>query len=91
MVLTQFTMTIKRIEEILIYESPDGGKTVYCRRPGESQRALHHIDPVYEKEQELNRRWVNLKEAVYMADSDKALDYAIERVEILYALKKTED
>lgn len=84
-------MTIRRIEEITIYESPDGGKTVYSRKPGEANRSVHHIDSEYEKEQKLTRRWLNLKEAVFMADSDKALDYAIERVEILYALKKDED
>lgn len=83
-------MTIKRIEG-LIYESPDGGKTIYSRRPGKSERTLYHIDPDYKKEQELNRRWTNLKKAVYMADTDKTLDNAIQKVEILYALKKTED
>lgn len=86
-----FTMTIKRIEEITIYESPDGGKTVYSRTPGESKQSLHHIDSEYEREQKLTRRWLDLKEAVFMADTDKALDYAIERVEILYALKKDEN
>lgn len=91
MALTQSTMTIRRIDEIVIYESPDGGKTVYSRRQGKVKRTLHHSDPEYEKEQELTRRWLDLKEAVFMADTDKALDYAIQRVEILYALKKDEN
>jgi hypothetical protein len=29
----------------VIYESPDGGKTVYERRMGETERTLAHRDP----------------------------------------------
>lgn len=81
-------MMIKSTEEIIIYETSDGGKTVYSRKPGETVRHLHSVDSVWQKEQELNVRWVNLKEAVYMADSDPTLDDAIKRVEMLYLLKK---
>jgi uncharacterized protein YihD (DUF1040 family) len=80
--------TIKTIEQVTIYESPDGGKTVYARKSGETVRHLHSVDPVWQKEQELNVRWVNLKEAVYMADSDPILNDLIEKVEIYYKLKK---
>ena len=31
-------MIIKSITEALIYESPDGGQTVYVRKPGETHR-----------------------------------------------------
>ena len=79
---------IKSTEEIIIYESPDGGKTVYARKPGETVRHLHSVDPQWQKEQELNVRWVNLKEAVYMADTDPAMNDLIEKVEIYYQLKK---
>ena len=81
-------MMIKSTEEIIIYESPDGGKTVYARKPGETVRHLHHVDPAWKKEQELSVRWVNLKEAVYMGDNDPTLDDAIKKVEMLYTLKK---
>ena len=77
-------------EDRLIFESPDGGKTVYARKSGETERHLHWVDPQYIKEQALFARWEKLKEAVYMADSDVTLDDAIKRVEILYALKKEE-
>ena len=79
---------IKSTEEIIIYESPDGGKTVYARKPGETVRHLHSVDPQWQKEQELNVRWANLKEAVYMADTDPAMNDLIEKVEIYYQLKK---
>lgn len=85
-------MMIKSSEEIIVYESPDGGKTVYSRKMGEpvNTRKLHSVDPAWQKEQELNVRWVNLKEAVYMADNDPTLNDAISKVEMLYALKKKE-
>jgi hypothetical protein len=81
-------MMIKSTEEIIIYESPDGGKTVYTRKPGTDRRHLHSVDPAWLKEQEIQVRWVNLKEAVYLADSDPTLDDAIKKVEMLYLLKK---
>ena len=89
-------MTIRKIEEITIYESPDGGKTVYSRKvlPGEAtvfrNRVLESVDPLHKKEQEINQRWVKLKEAVWLADSDPTLNDAIMKVEMLYALKKEE-
>ena len=85
-------MTIEKIDPMsgLIYESPDNGKTVYARLPGDIHRKLYHVDPTWKKEQELQVRWVNLKPAVFMADTDTTLDDAISKVEMLYALKKKE-
>jgi hypothetical protein len=84
---------IKSSEEIIIYESPDGGKTVYSRKMGEphNSRTLHSIDPAFKKEQEIKLRWANLKEAVYMADTDPTLNDAISKVEMLYDLKKEQN
>ena len=75
-------------DDKLIYESPNGGKTVYARKHGSSERHVVYEDPVWKKEQELNERWMKLKSAVYMADTDKSLDDAISKVEMLYVLKK---
>lgn len=74
--------------ESVIYESPDGGKTVYARKHGSSQRQLVYEDPVWKREQEISERWVKLKAAVFMADSDPTLNDAISKVEMLYALKR---
>lgn len=79
-------MTIKSIEEVLIYESPDGGKTVYSRKLGETVRTLHSVDPVHQKQQELTERWVKLKEAVFL--EDPAIDDFISKIEMLMELKK---
>jgi len=79
---------IKSSEEIIIYESPDGGKTVYSRKSGEptSSRKLHSIDPEYKRQQDLMARWAKLKEAVMM--DDPAINDYIEKIEILMELKK---
>lgn len=76
--------------EKLVYESPDGGKTVYARKHGSSERELHWVDPVFKKEGELSARWFKLKEAVFMADSDPTLNDAISKVEMLYELKRNQ-
>ncbi len=77
---------IKSIEEVTIYESPDGGKTVYSRKPGETVRTIHSIDPTYQKEQELMARWARLKEAVMM--DDPTINDLLEKIEVLVNLKK---
>lgn len=81
-------MIINTDNQSVVYESPDGGKTVYAREHGSSDRQLHLEDPTWKKEQRLQIRWRNLKEAVYMADSDPSLNDAISKVEMLYALKR---
>jgi hypothetical protein len=75
---------IKSIEELIIYESPDGGKTVYSRKSGSSEREMIKVAP----EDRVANRWLNLKEAVIMAQDDKTMDDALQRVEILLELKK---
>jgi hypothetical protein len=79
-------MMIKSSEEIIIYETPDGGKTIYSRKSGSSQRTLHSIDPMYKKEQELTEKWARLKEAVFL--EDPAIDDLISKIEMLMELKK---
>lgn len=77
-------------DEPLIFTSPDGGKTVYARKIGETVSHLYHVDPVWEKDKQLFERWARLKPVVYMADSDNTLKDALEKLEMLYALKKKE-
>lgn len=79
---------IKSGEEIIIYETIDGGKTVYSRKLGEAVRHLNQQepDPVWLKEQELSTRWVKLKEAVFM--DDPTINDLIDKIEVLVKLKK---
>jgi hypothetical protein len=77
---------IKSSEEIIIYESPDGGKTVYSRKSGETSRTLKSVDPEHERQQQLIARWANLKEAVLK--DDPAINDYLEKIEILMELKR---
>jgi hypothetical protein len=83
-------MQVSKITELTIFESPDGGRTVYARRPGESNRTLHHRDPALDQlSDDLNnsKRWVE----IFQARRDNAeLDRLCEQVEILYELGRRE-
>ena len=79
-------MEAAKITEVMIYESPDGGRTVYARRPGSSTRELHSQDPNLQlelKELELEKRWVDIFGA---RKTNLELDQLCEQVEILYEL-----
>lgn len=70
----------------LVYESPDGGRTVYSREPGSPFRTLVGYS---EEKKELLRQqqekdlWDNIKIA---AKTNPALHEALERVKLLYYL-----
>ena len=79
-------MMTKSFDAITIYESPDGGKTVYSRKMGETVRTLHSIDAAHQKELELSARFTKLKHAVYL--QDPAIDELIHKIEMLMELKR---
>ena len=79
-------MMIKSSEEIIIYESPDGGKTVYSPKSGETARTLHTVDDLTRQEEKLSARWVRLKEAVFL--DDPTINDLIHQIEIIMELKK---
>lgn len=76
-------------EDQWIYESPDGGKTVYRRPLGgdHTTRELSHQDQEYLRHLRIDVRlhgWHGIMEA---AESDPALADLLERVECYYQLK----
>jgi hypothetical protein len=81
-------MQVSKITEVTIFESPDGGRTVYARVPGSTQRTLHSQDPAIQQElAELadQKRWVD----IFQTRQDNAeLDHLCEQVEILYELTR---
>lgn len=81
-------MQVSKITEVTIFESPDGGRTVYARRPGSKDRELHWQDPMLQQELvelEQQKRWVD----IFQARRDNAeLDRLCEQVEIMYELGK---
>lgn len=82
-------MMIKSIEEVTIYESPDGGKTVYARKTGVTSKNLHRVDDVYKGEQELAARWVRLKDAVFL--NDPTINDLLDKIETIYTIVKVSD
>ena len=84
-------MTVSKITEVTVFESPDGGRTVYARRPGQAVRELYSQDPLLQKELddiELQRRWMEIFGA---RDTNKGLDQLCEQVEVLYELSKNHE
>jgi hypothetical protein len=77
-----------KAKEVLIFETPDGGRTVYSRRFGETERRLHSRDPELDRElaeMEHQRRWIEILAA---RRHDAELDRLCEQVEILYELTR---
>lgn len=73
-------MLIKRSEELIIYESPDGGRTVYSRKSGQLDRTLIKHEP------NTHDRWLLWRDILKAADSDPALASVVEQAEIVYHL-----
>ena len=81
-------MTVNKITEVTIFESPDGGRTVYARRPGQTTRELYSQDPQLQqelKELECEKRWVDIFGA---RQDNPELNRLCEQVEIFYELSR---
>ena len=77
---------VSKITEVTIFESPDGGRTVYARQPGSTARSLHYQDPKLHQElEELEhkRRWAEIFESRH---TNAALNELCNKVEVLYEL-----
>jgi hypothetical protein len=71
-----------------VYETPDGGRTIYVRKAGEANRVVHRIDPTLEaeilRERERNK-WMDIFNT---SERSPALQEAIDRVIVIYELAK---
>jgi hypothetical protein len=79
--------TIKSHEEIVIYESPDGGKTVYSRKSGSSDRTMIKEDT----SRNYMTKWYEWKEILKLAETEPSLANAINKAEMLYVILKKEE
>lgn len=79
-------MTTKKVEEIIIYESPDGGKTVYVRNSLSGERKIVKIDESKIKE----FRWFKWKEILKLSENNPSLANAIKQAELIYEIIKQE-
>ena len=89
MALNTHIMMVNKITEAIIYESPDGGETVYVREHGSTQRQLHSesaraID-IKDQLRE-DQLWAQIRQA---AKTNPAIQDALERVRVIYQLSKS--
>ena len=81
-------MMVSKITEAVIYESPDGGETIYVRESGSSQRQLHSQSPQAVSLQEQlaeDKLWGEIRRA---AKTNPALKHALDEVVLIYTLSK---
>jgi hypothetical protein len=81
-------MLVNKITEYTVFESPDGGKTVYARKSGEKDRYLHSIDP--DTARQLAKladdlMWTDIRQ---MAEHNEALQKALDNAILIYKLSK---
>jgi hypothetical protein len=81
-------MEVNKITEVTIYESPDGGRTVYARRPGSNHRELYTRDPELDKELAELKNQEKWQHILAERAHNPALNELLEQVEILYELSK---
>ena len=81
---------IKNIEEITIFESPDGGKTVYSRKSGQTDRTLVYEDPEAKQEKLFQQRWVEWRDILEASKNNPGLADLIDKAEVFYKLIKKE-
>lgn len=81
-------MEVSKITELTVFESPDGGRTIYARKSGSLKRELHWQDPKLQqelKELESQKRWVDIFQA---RCNNTELNHLCEQVEILYEMSR---
>lgn len=74
-----------------IYESPDGGKTIYARERGSSDRVLVRSDEMYDEVQQAKKLRDKLLDIVMLSKTVPALNDQLEKLEEIYLLVKNEN
>ena len=81
-------MIVNKITEAVIYESPDGGETVYVREFGGTQRQLHVQSPraisIIDQLAE-DKLWGEIRRT---AKTNPALKHALDEAVLIYTLSK---
>ena len=71
----------------LIYESPDGGRTVYSR---DTDRPAEERTQIFQSEAQKYVKWIAWRDILDAAEDNPTLADAISKVETIYALVKKE-
>ena len=81
-------MMVSKITEAVIYESPDGGETIYVRESGSSQRQLHAQSPkaisIIDQLAE-DKLWGNIRRD---AKTNPTLKQVLDEAVLIYTLSK---
>lgn len=72
-----------------IYESPDGGETVYRRMANSYLRELNHISENKKQKLQQQEHQALWNDICYYAKSDPVLKQMLDQIEVYYALKKS--
>lgn len=75
----------------MIYESPDGGKTIYARERGSSDRVLVRTDPALEEINQTAKLVEKLLDMVMLSKTVPALKEQLDKLETIYLLVKNEN
>jgi hypothetical protein len=78
-------------EARLIYESPDGGKTVYAREVGSDKRYLMKQDEEVVQREKTAIRANRLLTILKLSETDTTLRDALAQLEVLYIVKYGDD
>ena len=81
-------MITNKITEVTIFESPDGGRTVYARKSGQQNRELYSVDPKLKEEMEELRQHERWQHILAERKHNSAINELCEKIEILYELSK---
>lgn len=84
----QFMMTTENRK--VIYESPDGGKTIYTRLAGTTERILHSDQYSHDIWGRINR-FAKWKDIVIEAENNQPLLDLLEQAEAFYELTRNRE
>jgi len=79
---------IAKVTELTVFETADGGRTIYSRKHHSETRTLHYKDPTLQRELEQlenKKRWGEIFESRH---NNTALNDLCNQVEVLYELSK---
>lgn len=72
----------------MIFESPDGGKTVTVRAPHSLEKRKITPNPLDQQEIDLMKLWFQWREIIEAAADNPALKQALDRAQIIYELSR---
>ena len=72
----------------MIFESPDGGKTVTARVPHTLTKQSLNLDPSNKEQVQLNEKWFMWKDVLWASRNNPALQAALDRAQVIYELSR---